>query len=103
MTTPRKMPPRRQKGVPNKLTLAAKEAFEFAFDELGGAEGLAAWARRNKTMFYRLFARLIPLSVNVANTVHLLSYAEERARELSSDAADDTADDPGSAPSSTLP
>ena len=40
---------------------SAREAFQAAFDELGGAEALASWARDKPIEFYRLFARLIPL------------------------------------------
>ena len=51
----------RPKGVPNKTTLAAKEAFQFAFDKLGGGQGLASWASSNPDEFYKLYARLIPV------------------------------------------
>jgi hypothetical protein len=50
----------RQSGTPNKLTAAAKDAFSFAFSEIGGAESLADWARANRTEFYKLYARMIP-------------------------------------------
>lgn len=51
----------RQKGVPNKFTANAREAFSFAFNDIGGAPALAAWARENQDEFYKLFARLIPV------------------------------------------
>jgi len=50
----------RPKGAKNKLTQCAKEAFEHAFDAIGGAAALAEWAASNQTEFYKLFARLIP-------------------------------------------
>jgi hypothetical protein len=50
----------RPKGSANKMTRAAKEAFALAFEELGGVGGLTEWGRRNRTEFYKLFARLIP-------------------------------------------
>lgn len=50
----------RKKGSKNKLTRSAKEAFEMAFQGLGGAEALTEWARTNQTEFYKLYARLIP-------------------------------------------
>jgi hypothetical protein len=79
----------RKRGTPNRLTTAAKEAFEFAFMDIGGPEALATWARKHRTMFYRLFARLIPLSVNVDHSDHILTYAEKRLREQQShDAAE---------------
>lgn len=58
----------RQKGTPNKLTRSAKEAYAFAFDALGGAEGLRDWALRdpdNMKVFYQLHARLIPTEKDV--------------------------------------
>ena len=56
----------RPSGVPNKTTIAAKEAFALAFDELGGYAGMVAWAKRdpdNLKVFYTLYARLIPTDV----------------------------------------
>ncbi len=50
----------RKSGTPNRLTAAAKDAFSFAFSEIGGAESLADWARANRTEFYKLYARMIP-------------------------------------------
>lgn len=51
----------RPKGVPNKVTKSAREAFQLAFQEAGGGEGLSAWAKANRTEFYKLYARLIPV------------------------------------------
>jgi hypothetical protein len=50
----------RKRGSRNKLTRGAKEAFEHAFNALGGSAALAEWAAENRTDFYKLFARLIP-------------------------------------------
>jgi hypothetical protein len=50
----------RKKGEANRLTKAAKECFELAFNGIGGVDGLITWAKRNRTEFYRLYARLIP-------------------------------------------
>lgn len=57
----------RPKGARNKLTKSAKEAFSLAFDTMGGAEGLARWARTHPTQFYALYARLIPTETAVAH------------------------------------
>lgn len=54
----------RQKGTPNKATVAAREAFQLAFDEIGGGKALASWASANPTEFYKLYGRLIPVDVN---------------------------------------
>lgn len=51
----------RPKGVPNKTTQSAREAFALAFDKTGGYEGLTNWAIENPTEFYKLYARLIPV------------------------------------------
>src|SRR5580765_3160545 len=59
----------RPKGVPNKLGAQAKENIVAVFTRLGGTAAMAAWARRNQTEFYRLYARLIPGESTTAITV----------------------------------
>ena len=51
----------RKKGTPNKLTKSAREAYQLAFDAIGGVVEFAAWAQANQTEFYKLHARLIPV------------------------------------------
>lgn len=51
----------RQAGTPNRLTKSAREAFQFAFDQAGGYASLGRWAKKNRTEFYKLYARLIPV------------------------------------------
>lgn len=51
----------RQAGTPNKITASAREAFQLAFDESGGWTALTTWAGKNRTEFYKLYARLIPV------------------------------------------
>lgn len=56
----------RPRGATNLVTRTAKEAFQLAFDQLGGWEGLAQWASKdpeNRKVFYSLYARLIPTDV----------------------------------------
>jgi len=58
--------PGRPKGVLNKTTVAAKEAFQMAFDNLGGWQRMVQWAEEdpdNLKTFYSLYARLIPLDL----------------------------------------
>lgn len=56
----------RPAGTPNKSTMAAKTAFQMAFDKLGGWERLAEWAgsdNDNLREFYKLYSKLIPQDV----------------------------------------
>jgi hypothetical protein len=53
----------RTKGTPNKTTVAVKEAFRLAFDDLGGVQALVTWATANPTQFYQLYSKLIPTEV----------------------------------------
>ena len=59
--------PGRKKGVPNKLTMTAKEAIALAADKLGGAERLVAWAQEdplNERAFWAsIYPKLLPLQV----------------------------------------
>lgn len=62
----------RTEGTPNKFTKGAKEAFQLAFDELGGYAGMVAWATSNPDnlkVFYTLYARLIPVDVTSGGKV----------------------------------
>lgn len=58
--------PGRPKGSVNKTTVKAKEAFQLAFDQLGGYTRMVEWAESdpdNLKTFYSLYARLIPTEV----------------------------------------
>jgi hypothetical protein len=57
-------------GTPNKATATAKQAFQLAFEEIGGPKALATWARDNQTDFYKLFSKLIPQDVNANISTH---------------------------------
>lgn len=50
----------RQKGTPNNITRAFREAVQIAYDAIGGDEAFATWARENPSQFYQIAARLIP-------------------------------------------
>ena len=53
----------RKKGTPNKLTTAAREVFALAFDGAGGLTEFVKWAKANRTEFYKLYSKTIPLDV----------------------------------------
>lgn len=53
----------RAKGTQNKLTRSSRTALTLAFDGLGGVDGLVAWAEKNQSDFYRIWAKLVPREV----------------------------------------
>lgn len=59
--------PKQGKRGPCKTTLAAKEAIALAAEKLGGAQGLAKWAKKspeNESLFWtRIYPRLLPVQV----------------------------------------
>ncbi len=57
--------PGRPKGLPNKTTIAAKEAIQSAFDGIGGVKAFTDWAKdsKNQGEFYKLFAKLLPVQL----------------------------------------
>ncbi len=59
--------PGRPKGLANKQTRAAKEAFGLAFQGIGGVPALIKWGKDNQTEFFKLYARLIPTEAHVSN------------------------------------
>jgi hypothetical protein len=81
----------RQRGTPNKITRAFREAVQVAYDAIGGDEAFAAWARENPTEFYRIAARLIPTENakpgNEGVTVILRDFRLEDGEVVSSDDA----------------
>lgn len=57
----------RTKGVPNKVTLAAKDAIAKAFDDMGGVEALVKWADGDpdsrKVFYAQIWPKIVPLTV----------------------------------------
>lgn len=53
----------RQKGTPNKTTVAVKEALNTVFANVGGVEAMTTWAQANETEFYKLYAKMLPQEV----------------------------------------
>ncbi len=50
----------RKKGAKNKFSRAFKEAVLLAYDNIGGDEQFAEWAKEHQTEFYKIAARMIP-------------------------------------------
>ncbi|MGE5621410.1 MAG: hypothetical protein ACM3VY_00125 [Candidatus Bathyarchaeota archaeon] len=53
----------RKKGTPNKTTGTVRHALVLAFEGLGGVPALQAWAKKNPTEFFKLWARMMPTEV----------------------------------------
>lgn len=74
-----------RKGIPNKVSASAKENVIAVFTRLGGTATMARWANRNKSEFYRLYARLIPLEHTGEDggplVVELVRFADKTARQ----------------------
>lgn len=53
----------RKKGVPNRMTVVARDAFNQAFQGIGGVPRLIEWGSEHPDEFFKLYARLIPVDV----------------------------------------
>lgn len=53
----------RQKGSPNKTTVAVKQALQLAFDGVGGVPALTEWARENPGKFFEIWSKMLPQEV----------------------------------------
>ena len=69
----------RQKGELNKFTRTVKEAILAAFDEVGGAEYLAAQARENPVAFMGLLAKILPTQIDLKSKGEPIKIIVERA------------------------
>jgi len=54
----------RQKGTPNKLSTTVKENVIAVFNQLGGTENMAEWAKDNPTPFFNIYAKLLPTELD---------------------------------------
>lgn len=78
------MPRGRQKGAVNRVGSTAKDNMIAVFTRLEGTAGMAKWAKKNLTEFYKLYARLIPAQIDVSGDInhrHLSEMTEEQIAE----------------------
>ena len=75
----------RQKGTPNKVTRALKEAILLALDEAGGEGGSVAYLRSQANLspaaFMGLIGKILPLTIKEQIEGHLtcsVNYRRER-------------------------
>jgi hypothetical protein len=66
----------RKRGQPNHTTTSIKEAFLEAFTKLGGVDSLVEWGKENKTDFYKLATKLIPVEVTGKDGADLVQSVE---------------------------
>jgi hypothetical protein len=70
----------RPPGSKDKIGRQCKENIIAVFEAVGGIKSMATWARRNRTEFYKLYARLIPNYVQA--TVNVRDASELTDGEL---------------------
>jgi hypothetical protein len=51
-------------GSINKNTITVRNALIQAFDKMGGVPALVRWGKRNPDLFYRLWAKLLPVQIS---------------------------------------
>lgn len=69
--------PGRPKGLPNRQTVAIKEAIERAFDKLGGTDYLVHVGRNDPRTFCALLSKLLPTKLSNADGSPLLAALTE--------------------------
>ena len=64
----------------NRFTGAFREAVQVAYNGLGGHAAFIKWGKKNKTEFYRIASRLIPVEIKGGlNNQSLSVIIESRA------------------------
>jgi hypothetical protein len=56
----------RKAGTPNKVSTTVKQNVISVFDEIGGIEAMATWAKDNRSEYYRIYSRLAPVSQEIS-------------------------------------
>ena len=70
----------RPKGSRNRVSTAVKDNILRVFEDIGGREAMARWAKGNPDQFYRTYGAMAPKEV-VADVeadvnIHLISYLD---------------------------
>jgi hypothetical protein len=65
------------------MVKAAREAFQIAFEQLGGPKALTDWGRDNPTQFYTMYSKLIPQQIEASFAPADVSEAPLSEREWS--------------------
>ena len=70
----------RKPGTVNKTTAAVKEALMTAFDDIGGVDALAVWAKENQDKFYPIWAKLLPQEIKGELEINNVTPEERNQR-----------------------
>lgn len=74
----------RPKGAKNIVGATAKENIVAVFTRLGSTAAMAEWANENKTEFYKLYARLIPVEQHVSGSIGTYTAIPTEQRDVDS-------------------
>lgn len=77
----------RKLGAVNTVNATVKDNILAVFNRLDGTAGMAAWARKNLTEFYKLYARLLPMEItatvkHVEVPADLSNFGDEELAQL---------------------
>jgi hypothetical protein len=53
----------RRPDTPNRVNVAFRDAVSIVYDNIGGHNAFTQWAKRHRTEYYRIAARLIPVEI----------------------------------------
>jgi hypothetical protein len=70
-------PKGKKKGTPTKKTQSVKEAFRLAFEGVGGVRALVAWAKEEKTEFFKIYSKLLPREVELSGELNLRTMDDD--------------------------
>jgi hypothetical protein len=59
----------RTKGTVNKMTVGIKSNILQVFEDIGGVQYFAQWAKENPTEFYKHYIKLLPTETNINGTL----------------------------------
>lgn len=52
-----------RKGVPNKTSVTVRDNICEVFRKLGGVDAMHEWAKENPTIFYKIYAQMLPRNI----------------------------------------
>lgn len=70
----------RKLGARNKVTMAMREMVLLVNQDIGGREAMGEWAKKHRTEFYKILARLIPTEIHAQVDTRIVD--ENRIREI---------------------